>query len=35
MTELIKHDLQNYAGSKRFAEDVPSQLAAAGGCQPI
>lgn len=34
-TEHIKYILQSYAGSKRFAEDAPSQLAAGGGCQPI
>lgn len=35
MTEHIRPDLQQYAGSKRFAKDLPSRLAAGGRCQPV
>lgn len=35
MVEHIRPELQQYAGAKRFAKNLPSQLAAGGRCQPI
>lgn len=33
--EHTRPDLQQYAGSKAFANNFPSQLAAGGRCQPV
>lgn len=35
MVEHIRPDLLKYAGSKRYAKDLPFQLAAGGRYQPV